>query len=118
MTSEQIKQTASKSLTLLPDLLFNILPGGRMVGREYTCGDLTGGLGQSCKVNTVTGKWSDFATGVKGGDTVSLLAAIDNCSQSVAARKLAESLGDSITSRLHEAGGVIEVKGKSHRIKS
>lgn len=93
MTPEHIQQTAADALALLPGLLPELLPGGRMQGREYSCGDLTGGAGDSCKVNTSTGKWSDFATGEAGGDVVSLLAAVRRCSQSEAAQELAERMG-------------------------
>ena len=93
MTADQIKQTADEALNLLPGLLFEIIPGGRLVGKEYTCSDLSGGLGKSCKVNVTTGKWSDFATDEGGGDLVSLLAAIRRYSQSEAAQELAEKLG-------------------------
>ena len=40
-----------------------------------------------------TGKWSDFATGEKGGDPISLVAANKNTSQLDAARILAELIG-------------------------
>ena len=67
--------------TLLPELL----PGGRLIGREYTCGDLSGGSGDSLKVNIDNGRWADFADTVKGGDPVSLVAAVRNCGQGEAA---------------------------------
>ena len=93
MTPDEIQQIAADALALLPGLLYEILPGGRMQGREYSCGDLTGGAGDSCKVNSGTGKWADFATGEAGGDVVSLLAAVRRCSQSEAATELAERMG-------------------------
>lgn len=93
MTPDEIQQVAADALTLLPGLLYEILPGGRMQGREYSCADLTGGAGDSCKVNSTTGRWADFATGEAGGDVVSLLAAVRRCSQSEAATELAERMG-------------------------
>lgn len=74
-------------------LLESLLPGGRLLGREYVCGDLTGGSGNSLKVNTDSGKWCDFATGDKGGDFVSLYAAVHEMKQGEALRALAEKLG-------------------------
>lgn len=65
-----------------------LLPGGRLVGQEWTCGDLTGGRGNSLKVNIQTGVWMDFASGEKGGDIISLKAAIDRCGQLEAAKSL------------------------------
>jgi len=78
-----------------PYLLPNILPGGKFQGSEYVCGDLSGGVGESFSANIATGKWSDFATGEKGGDPVSLVAAIKGISQGEAARLLADMLGAS-----------------------
>ncbi len=69
------------------------LPGGRRDGHEWRCGSLRGDAGQSCSVNLVTGAWADFATGEKGGDLVSLFAAVFGRSQGEAARELAEDLG-------------------------
>jgi hypothetical protein len=44
-------------------------------------------------VNIATGRWSDFATGERGGDPVSFAAAIWKVPQTEAARRLAELLG-------------------------
>ena len=49
--------------------------------------------GMSCKVNLRTGRWSDFASGEKGGDPVSLAAAVHRIGQAEAARNLARMLG-------------------------
>ncbi|MCS6946268.1 MAG: hypothetical protein NZM12_01485 [Steroidobacteraceae bacterium] len=69
-------------------LLFQWLPGGRIRGNEYVCGNLAGEPGDSLKVNLRTGRWADFATNERGGDLVSLFAAIHKCSQLEAARRL------------------------------
>lgn len=57
------------------DLLVEILPGGHREGREYRCGDINGGPGQSFAFNTDTGIWVDFATGEPGGVGFSALYA-------------------------------------------
>jgi predicted P-loop ATPase len=64
-------------------MLLSWLPGGKMVSaQEFACADLEGGPsrksggGGSLSVNITTGKWSDFATGEKGTDLISLYAAI------------------------------------------
>ena len=69
------------------------LPGGKRIGTEWTCGSLRGEAGTSCKVNLRTGRWADFATGEKGGDPVSLTAAIHHLSQHEAAQCLARMFG-------------------------
>lgn len=88
-----IPTVARAALPHLPELCRRWLPGGRLIGREWTCGDLAGAPGESCKVNFRTGKWSDFATGERGGDAVSLAAAIHRLSQREAAERLALMLG-------------------------
>jgi putative DNA primase/helicase len=86
-------QVARASLPHLPELCARWLPGGRAIGHEWTCGDLSGGRGQSCRVNLRTGRWADFATGQTGGDAISLCAAVHRLSQREAAKRLAAMLG-------------------------
>jgi hypothetical protein len=43
-------------------------------------------------VNLATGRWADFATGERGGDPISLVAAILRISQIEAARRLGRML--------------------------
>ena len=47
----------------------------------------------SFRINCRSGRWCDFACGAKGGDPVSYVAYVTNCSQLEAARRLAEALG-------------------------
>lgn len=82
------------ALRELPTLLARWLPDGRVNGREYEArnprrGDRHPG---SFRVNLRSGRWSDFATGDKGGDPVSLAAYLFNLPQSDAARRLAHML--------------------------
>lgn len=87
-----IAAVARKALPHLPGLCRELLPGGRLIGVEWTCGNLAGGPGRSCKVNQRTGRWADFATGESGGDAVSLVAAIYKLSQHQAADRLVKML--------------------------
>ena len=71
------------------------LDGGKREGREYLPvnpkrNDHKPG---SLSINRETGVWSDFATGDKGGDLVSLVAYVRGCKQGEAARELAGFLG-------------------------
>jgi hypothetical protein len=71
-----------------------ILPGGRIVGNEYLVrnpkrADRKAG---SFKVNLRSGRWSDFATGEREGDLISLVAWRYDYSQSKAAQSLASLL--------------------------
>ena len=75
----------------LPALVRRWLPNGRQQGREYVVlnpnrADRRPG---SFSINLRTGRWSDFATGDRGGDPVSLAAYLFNLSQADAARRLA-----------------------------
>ena len=79
----------------LPALVRRWLPNGRQRGNEYlavnpTRADRHPG---SFSINLRTGRWSDFATGDRGGDPVSLAAYVFNLSQVEAARRLAGMLG-------------------------
>jgi hypothetical protein len=83
------------ALRALPAILARILPGGKIVGREFvalnpTRADRRAG---SFSINLRTGRWADFATGDRGGDPVSLLAYLEGVSQGEAARMLARMLG-------------------------
>jgi putative DNA primase/helicase len=69
------------------------LPAGKRDEDEWKCGSLTGEAGESCSINLNTGVWADFATDEKGGDLVSLLAAMRGIKQGEAARELARELG-------------------------
>lgn len=88
-----IETVARAALPHLAELCRRWLPNGRRMGREWAVGDLTGAPGQSCRVNLSTGRWADFATGQRGGDAVSLAAAIHRLSQREAAERLARALG-------------------------
>ena len=83
------------ALAVLPSLLARWLPRGRTEGLEYVALNPTRPdrhLG-SFRINLRTGRWSDFATGDKGGDPVSLAAYLSRLSQRKAAEKLAGMLG-------------------------
>lgn len=84
------------ALARLPDVLARLLPGGRAVGAEWHAGSLRGEAGDSLRVRLRgerAGAWCDFATGDKGGDPVSLAAAVARVPQADAARRLARMLG-------------------------
>jgi hypothetical protein len=84
---------ARAALPHLPELCRRWLPGGKEIRREWVCGSLAGEAGASCKINLRTGEWADFATGAKGGDAVSLAAAVHRLTQAEAAERLAQMLG-------------------------
>ena len=88
-----IKEIAASAIPHALNICQSYLPEGKLAGREYQCSNLTGGKGDSCKVNITTGKWSDFATDEQGGDLVSLVAAVKHCSQLEAAKELANFIG-------------------------
>lgn len=69
-------------------LLTEWFPEGKLIGKEFAVGSLRGGVGQSLRINTLTGIWKDFATGDSGSDLVSLYAAIHGIGQGDAAKML------------------------------
>jgi hypothetical protein len=79
----------------LPALVGRWLPNGKRQGNEWVSlnpNRADSRLG-SFKINLRTGKWSDFATGDRGGDPVSLAAYLHSLNQVDAARQLAQMLG-------------------------
>jgi hypothetical protein len=83
------------AIAALPHVLTRLIPGGKILGREYVVRNPTRADRRpgSFKVNLRTGRWADFATGDKGGDPVSLCAYVEGVSQGEAARRLARMLG-------------------------
>lgn len=73
----------------LPEVLAELLPGGRVSGREYVCASLQGDAGTSCSTSIDTGKGSDFATGESWGDVIALAAKVWSMRQGEAAQELA-----------------------------
>lgn len=71
------------------------LPDGKREGREWVARNPTRADARpgSFAVNLDTGRWSDFATGDKGGDLISLVAYLDGSDNLTAARKLAAFCG-------------------------
>ncbi len=82
-----------------------LFPGGKLRGREWISGNLRGGPGESLSVNTQTGKWADFASNAKGGDLISLVAAVHGLTQLEAAERLAVMLGVAIPTKSRGSGG-------------
>lgn len=84
------------------------LPDGRKSGAEWHARNplrADDKLG-SFSINLVSGLWSDFATGDKGGDLVSLYAYLfEGNDQGKAARKLAEDLRTNPTPTSEKASG-------------
>lgn len=73
--------------------LKQLYPQAKTAGNELQCGDIQGGPGRSFCVNIETGAWTDNATGQKGRDIPSLVAAKDNIPQGEAARRVADDTG-------------------------
>ena len=93
MKKLDFKKVADAALADAEGLVATWLSGGRKNGHEWQCGNLNGEPGGSMSVNLRTGVWSDFATGEKGSDLISLYAAIyTNNDQGKAIRELSETL--------------------------
>mgnify|MGYP003632567765 CR=1 FL=1 len=72
-----------------------LLPGGKKLGNEWQCGDVSGTSGKSLSVNisgTKAGIWSDFATGA-GGDLLDLWVDVKGISLVEALDEAREYLG-------------------------
>ncbi len=83
------------ALRQIRPILERWLPDGRAEGNEYVAlnprrADRHRG---SFRINLVSGKWADFATGDRGGDLISLAAYLGRLDQAAAARSVADMLG-------------------------
>ena len=85
----------SAARAVLPLLLSRWLPDGRRSDREWIALNPKRAdrhLG-SFRINLVTGRWADFATGDAGGDPISLAAYLFGLGQAKSARRMAAMLG-------------------------
>ncbi len=76
---------------LLSDYLRTLkqwLPNGKKIGYHWCVGSLAGEPGESLKIHARKGAWCDFATDEKGGDPISLYAALHGIGQGEAAKRL------------------------------
>jgi hypothetical protein len=90
---DNIFEQAHRAIDLTGKINFvrRLLPNGKLENHEYVAINPTRidkRLG-SFRTNTVSGKWSDFATGDKGGDLISLYAYIKGTNNYVAACEIA-----------------------------
>lgn len=82
-------------MAALPALVKRWLPDGKRKGAEWvsvnpTRDDKRAG---SFKINLITGRWADFATGDRGGDPIGLAAYLFRLRQIEAARNISDMLG-------------------------
>ena len=75
------------------ELLTEWMPGGRLDGKEYQCGNKTGGPGDSLRYNVDKLTGSDFATGETYGDILDVYCKLNNLPVMDAAKQLAERYG-------------------------
>ena len=89
---DQIRRAALHNLI---EILGRWLPDGKTVGREWVTRNpkRTDQHAGSFKVRLDTGCWSDFATGDKGGDAISLAAYLFDLTQIEAARRVGAMVG-------------------------
>ena len=83
------------ALAALPAILNRLVPGGKILGREYVARNPTRADRRpgSFKVNLRTGHWADFATRDKGGDPVSLVAYLETGAAQMLTRMLGLETG-------------------------
>ncbi|GBQ90320.1 hypothetical protein AA13595_2861 [Gluconacetobacter johannae DSM 13595] len=97
------------ALACLPELVARWLPAGRRRGDEWVVGSLANDPGRSLSINLRTGRWADFADGPRGGDPISLYAALHtNHDRVQAARDLGAHLAVMPGAPAVEATPVVE----------
>lgn len=94
------ERLAGELLGQARELLPRWFPAGEWRGREFVVGNLQGDPGGSLSINADTGRWADFADDAKGGDLISLYAAMRGLTQAEAARELsADATGGAMPAR-------------------
>ena len=101
MSTSIFEQVRTALNPRLSDVLQDLLPGGKISGREYVCGSLQGGAGTSCSTSLDTGKGGDFATGDSWGDIIALAAKVWGMRQGEAAQEIAKRYGLGAEQRQH-----------------
>jgi uncharacterized protein (DUF927 family) len=94
MKPENIKTIAARALSGIDSILAHWLPNGKREGDEYKPLNpkrSDNSIG-SFSINTKSGQWADFADSAKGNDLVSLVAYLEDCTQSEGAKRLANFL--------------------------
>ena len=86
--SIDFEEINAKLLTNIEGYCHQWLPGGKVKSGQYRIGGIDGSLGSSMSINIRTGQWYDHATEDKGGDLISLFAAVHNLTQGEAAKEL------------------------------
>ncbi|MEW5787257.1 MAG: DUF927 domain-containing protein [Pseudomonadota bacterium] len=94
-----IRQVATAALDRFDDAMHWLGLAGKIQGHEFLPVNPKRGDSQpgSFSINRDTGTWSDFATGDKGGDLVSLAAYLLDLRQTEAASRLNREIGLAIT---------------------
>jgi hypothetical protein len=89
------RRIADAALARSALILVRWLPDGRRNGAEWVARNPTRDDHRpgSFKVNVITGKWGDFATGERGGDLISLASYLFGLGQAEAALKVADMIG-------------------------
>ena len=86
-----IPDLAKKLQLRAENILSKWFPNGKKHGNEILVGSLSGESGQSLRINLDTGLWGDFSNSTdRGGDLVSLYAAIKKITNVAAAHVLAD----------------------------
>lgn len=95
LSQSDFQRVSRNALQQSTQLLSVWLPGGRRTSAEWVACNPTRSDRRpgSFKVNLLTGRWADFATGDAGGDLISLFAYLNQLTQSGALRKVEAELG-------------------------
>lgn len=95
MRPVDIRKIAAGALAQSEQVARHWLPGGKRQGAEWVAQNPTRSdeRAGSFSVNLDTGAWADFATDDAGGDLVALVAYVEVCTQSEAAKRVANHLG-------------------------
>lgn len=87
------EKTRAEITPYIETLIERWLSAGKRNGRYWMVGSLMNEPGESLAVDLQNGIWKDYATGEKGGDLISLWAAMHRIEQLEAAKQVLEQIG-------------------------
>ncbi len=106
--SLDFKRIADAARNSLTTLVSTWLPDGKKNGHEWGARNPTRADSKpgSFSINLNSGVWSDFATGDKGGDAISLYAYLHGLSQLEAAKEVSAQVGITVDDAQHRSASV------------
>lgn len=114
--SLSVSEISSKLAMQAERVVAHLIPGGKLAGGEWVCGDISGGPGESLKIalqGQHSGSWRDWADNDTHGDLIDLWRLSKSIPAAEAIRQAKDFLGisDPITAQAQKVYGLPTTNG-------